>query len=290
MTLQSYLQQHYTKDTAAVYQYEIDNYISGHPRAAEAVYKDVVSYMGLLRSRYNNASTLNRILCSIKAYYDFLCYTGVRSDNPARSIKLRDQRSRDVQLQDLFTSQELEALLHRRETVNKLVYRNRVLISLLIYQALQPGEIEALTLPDINLADGSIYIKATAKTNKRELQLRPGQILLFYQYIHEIRPKLLLRGKRATNNFLLLGLKGDVMKSGDITKHVKRSYKGLYPGRQINAQTIRQSVIANLLKEGHDLSLVQGFAGHKYPSSTERYKQNEIETLKSAIQKYHPLK
>jgi integrase/recombinase XerD len=290
MTLQSYLQQHYTKDTAAVYQYEIDNYTSGHPRAAEAVYKDVVSYMGLLRNRYNNASTLNRILCSIKAYYDFLCYTGVRSDNPARSIKLRDQRSRDVQLQDLFTSEELEALLQRRETVNKLVYRNRVLISLLIYQALQPGEIEALTLADINLAEGSIYIKATAKTNKRELQLRPGQILLFYQYIHEIRPKLLLRGKGATNNFLLLGLKGEVMKSGDITKHVKRSYKGLYPGRQVNAQTIRQSVIANLLKEGHDLSLVQGFAGHKYPSSTERYKQNEIETLKSAIQKYHPLK
>lgn len=285
MTLQSYLQQHYTKDTAAVYQYEIDNYTSGHPRAAEAVYKDVVSYMGLLRSRYNNASTLNRILCSIKAYYDFLCYTGARSDNPARSIKLRDQRSRDVQLQDLFTSEELEALQHGRQRVNKLEYRNKVLMSLLIYQALQPAEMDALTVHDINLSAGSIYIKATGKTNKRELQLRPNQVLLFYQYIHEIRVKLL--GQKH-HDALLIGLRGEPMKAEDITKHVKRSYEGVYPGRVVNAQTIRQSVIANLFKQEHDISVIQAFAGHKYPSSTEKYKQSGTETLRAAVNKYHP--
>jgi integrase/recombinase XerD len=78
------------------------------------------------------------------------------------------------------------------------------------------------------------------------------------------------------------------MTAEDITKQVKRSFAGLYPGRTVNAQTIRQSVIAQLLKQGHDLSVVQAFAGHKYPSSTERYRQNEIETLKAAVQQYHP--
>jgi integrase/recombinase XerD len=285
MTLQDYLQQYYTKDTAAVYLREINNYISGYPQAAQAVYKDVMSYLGALRARYRNASTLNRILCSIKAYYDFLCYTGVRSDNPARSIKLRDQRSRDIQLQDLFTAEELEVLLHQRQRVNKLEYRNKVLISLLIYQGMQPGEIEALKLPDINFTLASISIKATVKTNKRELQLRPGQVLLFYQYIHEIRPRLLAQKQ---HDALLIGLGGEPMKAEDITKHVKRSYKGMYPGREVNAQTIRQSVIANLLKQGHDISVVQAFAGHKYPSSTEKYKQSETETLKAAVNKYHP--
>lgn len=287
MTLHDYLQEHYSEDTAKAYLYEINNYIAGYPDAARAVHKDVTSYLGILRTRYSNPSTLNRILCSIKVYYDFLCNTGVRNDNPARSIRLRDQRGRDVQLQDLFTGQELEALLHRKERVQALMYRNQVLVSLLIYQGLQPGEMEFLTLPDINLAQGSIYIKATAKTGKRELQLRPNQVLLFYQYIHEIRPQLL---QQKQSDILLIGLRGEPMKGEDITKHVKRSYKGMYPGRVVNAQTIRQSVITNLLKEGHDLSLVQAFAGHKYPSSTERYKQNEIETLKAAVGKYHPVK
>ena len=287
MTIKKYLLGHYTEDTAKIYGYEIDNYLSNYPQAASAVYKDIVGYIGALRTRYSNASTLNRILASIKAYYDFLCYTNQRNDNPARSIKLRDQRSRDIQLQDLFSTEELEILLERPERYNDLAYRNRVLISLLIYQALLPGEMEALTVPDINLATGSIYIKPTASTNKRELQLKPNQVLLFYQYIREIRPKL-LRGNRY--DALLIGLRGTPMKSDDITKHVMRSYKGLYPRREVNAQTIRQSVIANLLKQGHDLSVVQAFAGHKYPSSTERYKQNEIETLRDAVQQYHPMK
>jgi integrase/recombinase XerD len=95
--------------------------------------------------------------------------------------------------------------------------------------------------------------------------------------------------KEGTSDRLLIGQRGEPMTAEDITKHVKRSFTERYPGRTVNAQTIRQSVIAHLLKQGHDLSVVQVFAGHKYPSSTERYRQNEIETLKAAIEKYHPI-
>jgi len=49
-------------------------------------------------------------------------------------------------------------------------------------------------------------------------------------------------------------------------------------------------VIANLLKQGHDLRVVQTFAGHKYPSATEKYKQDDLEALKQEVLKYHPLK
>jgi integrase/recombinase XerD len=157
---------------------------------------------------------------------------------------------------------------------------------LLIYQALHPREIESLLIENINLDKGSIYIKATYKTNSRTLQLKPNQILLFHQYINEIRPKL-LNGN--SSNCLLIGIRSEPMSGEDITKHIKRSFKELYPNRKVNAQTIRQSVIANLLKQGHDLSLVQNFAGHKYPSTTEKYKQSEIETLKAAVNKYHPI-
>ena len=48
-------------------------------------------------------------------------------------------------------------------------------------------------------------------------------------------------------------------------------------------------MIANLLKSGNDLRVVQAFAGHKYPSATERYKQTQVEELKQAVLKHHPL-
>ena len=285
--IEHYLQQHYTPDTARAYKREIENYISNYPDASTAVYKDITNYLGALRKRYGKASTINRIVSSIKVYYDYLCSEGIRNDNPARAIRLRDKRSRDIQLQDLFTAEELEMLLNRKERYTHLDYRNKVLCSLLIYQALYPQEMEAIAVGDINLQEGNMYIKPTAKTNGRSLPLRPNQVLLFHQYINEIRPKLLRENE---SDSLLIGIRGEAMSGEDITKHVKRSFKGMYGGRPVTAQTIRQSVIANLLKQGHDIGVVQAFAGHKYPSSTERYKQSEVETLKAAVEKYHPLK
>ncbi|HMF73681.1 MAG TPA: hypothetical protein VK616_19505 [Flavitalea sp.] len=47
-------------------------------------------------------------------------------------------------------------------------------------------------------------------------------------------------------------------------------------------------MIANLLKAGNDISAAQASAGHKYPSSTQQYGQNEVKTLQAAINKYHP--
>jgi len=52
---------------------------------------------------------------------------------------------------------------------------------------------------------------------------------------------------------------------------------------------IRQSVIANLLKAGKDVRMVQVFAGHNSPMTTERYEQTGIEELTPAVMKYHLL-
>ena len=179
MTLESYLGQHYSPDTAKAIPKEIGIYIRT-VRSGKAVYKDIVHYTGLLRNRYSKASTLNRIVSSIKVYYAYLCSEGARADNPAKAIKLRDQRRKDIQLQDLFTGEELEALMERKERYGGLDYRNKVLISLSIYQALLPAEAEALTVQDLNLNSGTVYIKSTPRTAARTLQLKPGQILYFH--------------------------------------------------------------------------------------------------------------
>jgi integrase/recombinase XerD len=285
MTLTQYLQEHYSAATAKAYEREIEIYLTNYASAAHAKYSEVMAYIGRLRKRYSNPSTLNRILAAIKVYYDYLCETNVRDDHPARSITLKDQRSRDIQLQDLFTTNELELLLERKERYRHLDYRNKVLMSLLIYQGLHPQEMAALEISDFNLHAAQVLIRATPKTNSRTLALKASQILLLQEYISAIRQKLL---KDNIINALLISLRAAPLSASDITKHVKRTYIKVYAPRKVNAQTIRQSVIANLLKAGNDISAVQAFAGHKYPGSTQKYRQNEIENLQSAINKYHP--
>lgn len=287
MNLETYLKQHYSEKTTKAYKREIESYLAGNPTAETYHYKEITHYIGILRKRYNKAATLNRILASIKAYYGFLAYSGTRKDNPAKSVQLKDKQSRDIQLQDLFSSEELENLLNvKTERYTNLGYRNKVLISLLIYQALKPAEIEGLQCEEINLEEANIYIKASAKNNSRALPLKANQILLFKKYLEETRSKLLQTNQ--TQSFII-GHRGEAMKAEDITKHVKRNY-AIYKPRKVNCLTIRQSVITNLLKQNHDLRIVQTFAGHKYPSATERYKQANVEALQIAIKQYHPIK
>jgi integrase/recombinase XerD len=302
VSLQAYLQGRHTKGTAERYQRDIANYLQAvtEAKAINATYSDIMDYIDILRSKYSNPETIKVIIQSIKKYYYWLNHTGQRKTHPCRNLKLREKTNRDIQIQDLFTAAELELLLKRKERYSDLKTKNQVIISFLIYQGLTRNDIVNLTLKDIDLNEGTVYIKADTKTNSRTLKLKTKQIMLLHKYVNESRPKLappvrefiaeFERDKCQALSGKLILTKLGTPDTGEGISYLLETSKHLFPNRNLNTKTIRQSVIANLLKSGHDLRLVQTFAGHKYPSATERYRQTGIEELKAGIEKYHPLK
>ena len=70
--------------------------------------------------------------------------------------------------------------------------------------------------------------------------------------------------------------------------HLFRAIRKTYSSIQ-SSKTIRNTVIAEWLKT-KDLRIVQYMAGHKYVSSTERYNVFNMQELKDALDRYHPLK
>ncbi|HBH49938.1 MAG TPA: integrase [Bacteroidales bacterium] len=286
MEPEEYLQKHHQKSTAERYLRDIKAYLAEEPQAEIATYSDIINYISRLRERYSNKATVNRILHSIKKYYEYLVRTNQIQTNPAKNIHLRNYRNKDLQLQDLFTPAELEFLLNETVWSRKTIAtRNKAIISLLVYQALTRQELTQIQIHQINLEKATIKIQETPKNNARELPLKPNQIMLFYKYLNEDRKKLL---KRNESDILLIDWHGKSI-TEDVIRNLLEYCKKYFPEKNLNATTIRMSVIANLLKEGKDLRIVQAFAGHKYPSTTERYKQNHIEELKLQIEKYHPL-
>ena len=286
MELEEYLYKHHQKSTTERYLRDIKAYLAEEPQSKAATYSDIINYIGKLRERYSNKATVNRILHSIKKYYEYLVRTDQIQTNPAKNIHLKNYRNKDLQLQDLFTPSELEFLLNETVWSRKTIAtRNKVIISLLVYQALTRQELTLLQTHQIDLEKATIKIPGTPKTNTRKLPLKPNQIMLFYKYLNEDRKKLLERNK---TDVFLIGWHGKPI-TEDVVRNLLEHCKKHFPGKSLNATTIRMSVITNLLKEGKDLRIVQAFAGHKYPSTTERYKQNHIEQLKQQIEKYHPL-
>jgi integrase/recombinase XerD len=283
--LHDYLLKQHASSTAKAYEREILLYIKRVPGAEIGTYKTVINYLDYLRQSNYKPSSVNRILASLKSYYNYLLANEIRKDHPCKHLRLRDNKNKHIQLQDLFTTKELELLMDRKERYSDLALKNKVVISLYIYQGLTSGELVKLTVNDIDLDKGEITIKKSRTLNGRVLKLKQNQILLFYKYINENRPKLL----RCKTSCLIIGKLGTVS-SVEGVGYIIKTFQHLFPERKLTTITIRQSVITNKLKTGMDLRFVQHFSGHKYPSATEQYKQSKVEELKQGVHKYHPLK
>lgn len=285
-TLKDFLKQSLRESSVESYLYDINKYKKSNRNADKYDYGQVMQYVEILRNN-NKPSNVKRVIASIKKYYDYLIEIGKRKDNPARAIRIRDAKENPIQLQDLFTEKELQLLLMPRiERYPFLAKRNKIIMSLLVHQALRIGEIENIKLNDLDLEKATIEIHKTGITNARNLPLKAEQILLLYQYVNQDRNTL--KTFRNDQNALLLGKLGTPISKEDVD-YLISTYQKQFK-KKLTATTIRQSVITNLLAKNNDLRVVQHFAGHKSPDTTEKYRQTGLNALKTAIDKLHPIR
>lgn len=286
MSIEEYLSQSLMQSSVESYVYDINKYKKNNKNADKYDYQKVMQYIEILRNEHS-ISNVKRVIASIKKYYDYLIEIGKRKDNPARAIRIRDGKENPIQLQDLFTEKELQLLLIPRiERYPFLAKRNKIIMSLLVNQGLRIGEIENIKLNDLDLEKATIQIHKTGITNARNLPLKAEQILLLYEFINQDRNKL--KTWRNDENALLLGKLGTPIRKEDVDYLISTYQK--QSKKKLTTTTIRQSVIANLLIKNNDLRIVQHFAGHKSPDTTEKYRQTGLNALKTAIDKLHPIK
>lgn len=286
MTLSDYLQKYYQGSTVKIYLFEIGHYLDwmGVSRAQKAKHSEVLRYIDYLRKRYDKGGTISRIIHAIKCYYFYLQEIGKRNDHPCRLLNIRDAKiDKDIQLQDLLKPEELERLLTRKERFPSYALRNSLVMSLLVYQALLTREITGLKVQDIDLEKGTIYIRETVKTNARTLPLKAAQIMLIHRYLSGFRARMV----RTETAALIITGRGTA-EQGEGIHYLVTTFRKTVRGKRLTPMTIRQSVIANKLKQGKDLRIVQVFAGHRRPSSTEAYRSTNLEELRVAVAKYHP--
>jgi site-specific recombinase XerD len=104
--------------------------------------------------------------------------------------------------------------------------------------------------------------------------------------IHEARKKLL----RTSTDSLIIGKLGVPVTVGEVGYLIER-FKPLFPDRNLNPGTVRQSVIANWLNEKKlPMETVQLMVGHRWISTTLRYRQSNNEEKRLLINKLHPLR
>jgi len=289
MNLRTYLEQQYSKTSIGGYANMINRFLLAlGDKAEKATYTDILDYIGLLRDQNLHPKSLRNNLFAIKIYYRFLVATGKRNDHPCQYLNLKDQINRAIQVESLYPKDTLENLYETWQSKNpNNQTRDKIIISLLVYQALTVLEISQINTSDINLENGTVYIKANVKNKQRTLSLKPKQILLFHNYLkHEYKTYRNKQSPSKRSDYFLMSEEGLQLWSGSINRMINQ---GKDPQDKLIPLKIRQSVIAHLLKQNNDIRIVQVFAGHRRAGSTEAYKQTGLEELKAAIERLHPL-
>lgn len=295
-TIQNYLEEKYSKSTFSSNLYLIKRFTNYYQNKAEtATFKDVLNYIEYLRKNYDlSPKTLRHCLYGVKIYFNYLLEIGKRNDHPCSELFLKDKIDKQIQVDTLYNQETLEKFFETYQIKKKkyLENRNKIIVSLLIYQALTVSEISNLEVENINLEKCEIYIKGSKEiTSKspqsRTLPLNAKQILLIYNYLEKDRIKLLKYNNKQESYIFILGQYGEKINAHGISKMINEQKP---KQEQIQPMKIRQSVIANLLKKENDTRIVQVFSGHKRASTTIQYKQTELEILQNAINNFHPIR
>jgi len=290
MNLNDYLKSNYRASAVRSYRNRIGRFVGqvGESKTILAKYQDVLGYIDSLRQNGLHAKSLRHELAAVKIYYDWLFETEQRADHPCRTMVLRDAVDKQIRLEELYTNEQLESLLTGYKSANvQDQKRGEVIIGLLVNQALTAGEVTRLRLVDVDLEAGTVHVAAGGKTAERTLGLRAHQVLGLYRYIEEDRGRyvVLAKARSLRVDWLLFDTKGGSLSGGDLNRLINRGRK---KSEKLRPQKIRQTVIAELVAAGHDVRIVQAFAGHRRSSSTEAYKRTGLEELAEAVVKWHP--
>ncbi|MBL7897972.1 MAG: tyrosine-type recombinase/integrase [Crocinitomicaceae bacterium] len=285
LEFENYLLKKFEKKTYMSYRYAVERFKSLHAHPEKCNYMQIVEYLAELNQQgYSHAYRVAN-LSALKQYFTFLFEAGIRTDHPCKHLKINDYSVRGICFDDLLTPEELEGLFDRpfRYRVSEL--RNAIIISLLVYQALSSQEICKLKIDDIDFSNCTIYIKRSGHLDARLLEMHRKQVLLFSDYIEKVRPEL---NRKNLSEFLInkLGNAENV----DSIQNVLVVMKAVYSSKKVTAQNIRISVIANWLNYYHlPLADVQLMAGHRWPTTTQKYVQVDLNKMRNVINRFHPM-
>jgi len=250
--------------------------------ANEASYTDLFNYLENIQKITPNKRTISAKIQAVRVYYNYLIKQSIRETNPLTDLRIKNT----VRLlpHNIIKHEKLQEIYHSCKGEGVTGKRNRIMVGLMIWQAISTGELTAIEVNDIKIHEGKIYIPQVGRTNSRTLKLEAHQIIELQNYIQKTRPLLLAMSKKQSDKLIVsVGIGHQLNNTcAALLKEVRRTHPEIK-----NTKQIRASVISHWLKHC-PIRQVQYMIGHRYVSSTERYSTKKIESLQDQLEKLMP--
>lgn len=270
----------YLSDVTKLSQFLKDNYT-----AIDLINADKMHIKAFIQTLFQlemEASSINRILSGIKAFYNFLNYAQIIRHHPAEDVEAPKTRRK---LPVVLSVYEIEEMIKQIDRSTPEGERNYAIIETLYGCGLRVSELVQLKISDINLKDE--YIKVTGKGNKeRWVPIGIPALKAIQNYYEHYRkhirtsPKhedilFLNRFSRPLSRIMVFYIIKDLAQKAGINKN-------------ISPHTLRHSFATHLIEGGANIRAVQELLGHASITTTEIYTHIDREFLRENLLSFHP--
>jgi len=224
------------------------------------------------------ASSLRRLLSSIRSLFNFLIREQLLKLNPAASIKAPKQARPLPKTLDVDQVSQLFNFKPR----NDLEIRDRAIMELLYSSGLRISELVLTNINDLDLKDGTISV--TGKGNKTRIvpvgRMARDAIKIWYD-------KRSLIGNE-NESALFISPKGKRLSVRTIQHRMAQW--GVRQGldSRLHPHKLRHSFASHILESSSNLRAVQELLGHADISTTQIYTHLDFQHLAQVYDKAHP--
>lgn len=225
-----------------------------------------------------------RLLSSLRGFYDWLAREGEAAFNPARGLQLKARRRELPRVLDVDAVQTLlDAPAPADEPEKSLWRRDRAMMELFYSSGLRLSELAYARLPELDLAAG--YITVVGKGNKTR-RLPVGR-----KAREALQDWLVLRAAwqtDASEDWLFLTPKGLRFTERAVQLRLKHQAQRAGLAQHVHPHMLRHSFASHLLESSHDLRAVQELLGHADISTTQIYTHLDYQHLAEVYDQAHP--
>ena len=239
-------------------------------------------YVGKLREKEYEASSITRKLSAIRMFYKFLYMEGKVDYNPLEEIT---SPRRGRKLPAYLSEKEVDELLSTSFPDNLYGIRDRAILEVLYGAGLRISELVGLNIGDLNLRGG--WVKVLGKGSKERIVPLGREACRWVR--NYLKEKGDGKGEENTEKIpLFLNRYGNRLSRQSCWKIIKKYARRAGISKNISPHTLRHSFATHLLSGDADLRAVQELLGHANIDTTQIYTHISQERLRKVYKKYHP--
>ena len=244
---------------------------------------DIDAFLAEQRDQKKAASSISRLITSLRKFYQWLVRQNIQKLNPMLEI---DSPKKRRTLPVALTVNEVNNLLEQPDTKKNLGLRDRALLETLYATGIRVSELINLKFTDLH--EELRLVKVFGKGSKERL-IPISEVALTWidSYKEKVRDPLILKIGKNTD-FIFLNSRGSSLTRQAVWQIIKHYCKMAGIQKNVTPHTLRHTFATHLLENGADLRVVQEILGHSDISTTQIYTNLSQKHILQVYEKTHP--